>query len=181
MIKRRTSTFPIRVVLLLIASVSLVGCGASNGEIPDTYSGAPLAETTVVDTTAPPIAMSDLPKETPCPLNDIRRDTGDVYKEVVQCVPGWAVGIPKKVLDAMNGDSVNEGERVLKLTETGWKTVGVCHIYHPIELSGVWCSTIDGDDVDTTLLPPMNVQCVLWDASRWSENIAETGCPNPEN
>jgi hypothetical protein len=61
----------------------------------------------------------------------------------------------------------------------GWMVVGVCHIYHPIYESGSTCSYPYSDlDVITSLIPPMPVQCVLWDGARFEDSIAETGCPN---
>lgn len=155
-----------RIASLSVYCLALASCDTSNAIIPDTSS-----------TTVPPIPAEYIPDEITCPLDDIRRDTGDVYEDILRCVPGWAVGLPKKITDKLTGESEVEGAWVLKLTKNGWKTVGVCHTYHPIYSTGVWCSEIDGDDVDITLLPPMNVQCALWDAASWEENIKETGCP----
>ena len=166
-----------RVASLSVCCLALGSCDTSNAIIPDASSTSTTPEVESVDTTAPPIAMTDIPKEVRCPRLQIRRDTGDVYEDILRCVPGWAVGIPKRVTDKWTGETSSEGEWVLKHTKEGWKTVGVCHIYHPIYSTGVWCSEIDGDDVDITLLPPMNVQCALWDAASWEENIKETGCP----
>lgn len=39
-------------------------------------------------------------------------------------------------------------------------------------------STSNNDNpIDLNLIPPMPVQCVLWDGASLSGNIAETGCP----
>lgn len=154
-----------RIASLSVYCLALASCDTSNAIIPDTSS-----------TTVPPIPAEYIPDEITCPLDDIRRDTGDVYENVLRCVPGWAVGLPKKITDTIDGDSEVEGEWILKLTKSGWITVGVCNIYHPIDSSGTRCNAIGGDDVDTTLLPPMNIQCALWSAASGEDGSKETGC-----
>ena len=155
-----------RIASLSVYCLALASCDTSNAIIPDTSS-----------TTVPPIPVAYIPDEITCPLDDIRRDTGDVYEGGLLCVPGWAVGLPKKITDTLDGDSEVEGEWILKLTKSGWKTVGVCNIYHLIYPSGETCNAIGGADVDTSMLPPLNIQCALWHAASWDDNIKETGCP----
>ena len=170
-----------RVVTSILACLLLVSCDSSSGLIPDTYSSSTLAANLGVETTVPVIAMSDLPSKLKCPVSDINEETGYTFDDSIECVDGWAVGLPKEITDKLTGESEIEGNWVLARTTSGWKVAGTCHLYHPIDSSGVWCSPIDSSEVDTSLLPPMNVQCVLWSASRWSDTIGETGCPNPED
>ncbi len=114
-----------------------------------------------------------------CPIKQISQETGETFREIIRCVDGWAVGIPQRFVDKFNDTDV-EAEWVLKERASGWMVVGVCHMYHPIYSSGRTCSYPYGSySVIVSLIPPMRVQCVLWDAARFKESIPETGCPNP--
>lgn len=130
-------------------------------------------------TTVPLLSASALPKMVKCPTQDILKDTGEVFREIVRCVDGWAVGIPQRFVDEFDGDTDVEAEWVMTKSRKGWMVVGVCHMYHPIYESGSTCSYPYSDlEIITSLMPPMPVQCVLWDGARFKDSIAETGCPN---
>jgi hypothetical protein len=114
-----------------------------------------------------------------CPTRQISQQTGETFREIIRCVDGWAVGIPQRFVDKFNGDTDVEAEWIMKRRSSGWMVVGVCHMYHPIYSSGATCSYPYGNDsIIVSLIPPMPVQCVLWDGARFKESIPETGCPN---
>ena len=130
-------------------------------------------------TTVPLLSKPSLPKMVKCPTQDILMDTGEVFREIVRCVDGWAVGIPQRFVDEFDGDTDVEAEWVLSFTKSKWVVVAVCHMYHPI-FEGSLCNDPYGDDpVNWSLVPPMPVQCVLWDGAKFKDSIAESGCPNP--
>lgn len=136
------------------------------------------ATTTTTASTVPLIKVSELPQSTECPVKEISDDTSEVFQEIIRCVDGWAVGIPQRYVEKFNGETDIEAEWVLAKTKTGWTVVGVCHIYHPIYSSGATCSwPYDAGKVPTSLVPPMPVQCVLWDGAKFESAIPETGCP----
>ena len=135
--------------------------------------------TTTTSSTVPLIKTSELPQLTKCPVKEISADTSEVFQEIIRCVDGWAVGIPQRYVAKFNGDTDVEAEWVLANTKTGWTVVGVCHIYYPIYSSGATCSwPYDAGKVSTSLIPPMPVQCVLWDGAKFESAIPATGCPS---
>ena len=138
-----------------------------------------VTDTSGPTTTVPLISKTSLPKMVDCPTKQISQETGEIFREIIRCVDGWAVGIPQRFVDKFNGNTDVEAEWVLTRTNDKWVVVGVCHMYHPIYESGSTCNYPYSDlSVIVGLLPPMPVQCVLWDGARFKESIAETGCPN---
>lgn len=174
-----------KIINILVAGIFVVACSSNNSESTSTV----LAETTTttnVDntalssptTTAAPISKSALPKKVNCPIQKISLETSEVFKDVIRCVDGWAVGIPQRFVEKFNGDTDVEAEWVLTNKPGKWTVVGVCHIYHPIYSSGQICNNPYNDNpIDLTLIPPMPVQCVLWDGANFDESLPETGCP----
>ena len=122
------------------------------------------------------ISTTELPKVMKCPTQQISKDTKEVFGEVIRCVKGWAVGVPKRFSDN-SGEAENEGEWLLAKPKNKWVVVGVFHIYFPIGF-GPSNNPYNGGPVNLDLIPPMSVQCILWDAARYPEFIPETGCPN---
>ena len=143
----------------------LVACSSVNSEAAST-------------TTVAPIPKSALPKRTECPIQKINLETSEVFKDIIRCVDKWAVGIPQRFVEKFTGDTNVEGEWVITSAEGKWTVVGVCHIYHPIYSSGPVCNNpYNTNPIDLDLIPPMPVQCVLWDGASLESNIPETGCP----
>jgi hypothetical protein len=179
-----------KILASLVVLTFLSACG-NNAEVssPSTVETTTTTTTVVEDyettetsgptTTVPLISKSSLPKMIDCPIKQISQETGETFREIIRCVDGWAVGIPQRFVDKFNGNTDVEAEWVMKRRSSGWMVVGVCHMYHPIYSSGATCSYPYGNDsIIVSLIPPMPVQCVLWDGARFKDSIPETGCPN---
>jgi hypothetical protein len=170
----------------LIILALLSACGGNEEVITSTTQGntttvpqqIEVTDTSGPTTTVPLISKSALPKLVDCPTRQISKETGETFREIIRCVDGWAVGIPQRYVDKFNGDTNVEAEWVLTNTPGKWTVVGVCHMYHPIFEGSMCNDPYDDDPVNWSLIPPMPVQCVLWDGARFKESIAETGCPN---
>jgi hypothetical protein len=170
----------------LVALALLSACGG-NGEV---LTSSTLGSTTTVmeedgstdfdapTTTVPLISKSSLPKMVDCPFKEISADTNEIFIDSLTCASDWAVGWSKNDLDNMSGEKENEGQWVLKKTETKWKVLGVCHIYHPIFEGSLCNNPYNNNPVDASLIPPMPVQCVLWFGASLPRSIPMTGCPN---
>jgi hypothetical protein len=171
----------------LIILALLSACGGNEEVLTSTTQGntttvpqqIEVTDTSGPTTTVPLISKSSLPKLVDCPTKQISQETGEIFREIIRCVDGWAVGIPQRFVDKFNGNTDVEAEWLLTRTNNKWMVVGVCNIYYPIYESGSTCSYPYSDlSVIVGLLPPMSVQCVLWDGARFEDSIAETGCPN---
>ena len=169
-----------RLLAILVLGTTVAACGGPGTESPRFEYRASSATTNSVDTTTtsvPLVAPSDIPALTDCPLQDIRQDTGEIFRDVIRCAGEWAAGVPQRYVDTWNDNTDNEAEWLLAHVGTEWKVVGVCHAYYPLVAGGP-CSDPYGDDpVDSRLFPPMNVQCALWDGASVGEFVAQTGCP----
>jgi hypothetical protein len=177
-----------KMLIALAACMSLSACASS---VPESVVQSTLltsTSTTIVEipeetiptttTTVAPIPRTALPKLVNCPLQKISSDTSEVFKEIIRCVDGWAVGIPQRFVEKFNGDTNVEAEWVLTNKPGKWTVVGVCHIYHPMTATMTICNNPYNDNpVDDTLVPPMPVQCVLWFGASLTDKIPETGCP----
>ena len=179
----RVKKFLVSVIFLAILSacgnkteVSSTSTLATTTTISEQYE---TSETVGPTTTVPLISKSSLPKMIECPTKQITQETGEAFRENIRCVDGWAVGIPQRFVDKFNGDTDVEAEWVMTKRPSGWMVVGVCHIYYPIYSSGSTCNyPYNNDSIVVSLIPPMPVQCVLWDGARFKDSIPETGCPN---
>jgi len=175
-----------KILGFLVALALLSACGGNEEVLSSTTQGNATAVTeedgsTDFDTpttTVPLISQSALPKMVDCPTKQISQETEETFREIIRCVDGWAVGIPQRYVDKFNGDTDVEAMWVLTNTPGKWTVVGVCHIYHPIFEGSLCNDPYDDDPVDWSLVPPIPVQCVLWDGAQFKESIAETGCPN---
>jgi hypothetical protein len=171
----------------LVVLALLSACGGNGEVLTSTTQGnttmvpeqTEVTDTSGPTTTVPLISQSALPKMVDCPTKQISLETGETFQEIIRCVDGWAVGIPQRFVDKFDGDTDVEAEWVMTRRSSGWMVVGVCHMYHPIYSSGSTCSYPYGSDsIIVSLIPPMPVQCVLWDGARFDDSIPETGCPN---
>jgi hypothetical protein len=172
---------------VLATTVFLVGCSPGNSESISTSTLAITGSTStnvesgqasIPTTTVPPISTSALPKRENCPVQKISLETSEVFKENIRCVDNWAIGIPQRFVEKFTGETDVEAEWVLTRTKGKWIVVGICNIYYPIYSSGLTCNNPYNDDsIDLDLIPPMPVQCVLWDGANFEANISETGCP----
>jgi hypothetical protein len=153
-----------------------------------TTSSALVASDSAVDRSAGTTTVPPLPAQTytqsdleglllgSCPIERINEDTGETWASSIECTSDYAVGWPQRILDQMTSESEGESMWVIAKVNSRWTTVGVCNVFVP--LSKPACSyPYDGTNqiVNESLLPPMNVQCVLWSGSRYSPE--ETGCP----
>ena len=175
-----------KLIYVFAAGISLVACSSSDSELTSTSilsSSSTSSVTDTTDVTSPTskvttILKSALPKLVKCPLNEISSDTTEIFKDIIRCADKWAVGIPQRYVEKFNGDTDVEAEWVLTNKKGKWTVVGVCHIYYPLFPNGPICNNPYNDNpIDLDLIPPMPVQCVLWDGASLSGNIAETGCP----
>ncbi len=177
-----------KLLVALTACLSLVACSSTASESLVSSTLPTTSTTTIIDdseetiptttTTVAPIPRSKLPKLVDCPLQKISSDTSEVFKEVIRCVDGWAVGIPQRFVEKFTGDTDVEAEWILTNKPGKWTVMGVCHIYHPMTATLTICNNPYNDKpVDVSLIPPMPVQCVLWFGASLSDKIPETGCP----
>ena len=100
---------------------------------------------------------------------------GDTIEPIVAfaCVDGWATGL---LADQGCSDEC-EGILVLRQEATGWRVVATCHQYFPMTPTSSQCfNAFTFDEVNPSDLPPLPVACELWEANRWDENLALTGC-----
>lgn len=169
--------------VFLISSCGSVAQESLSSEIVNTPSTSTVvgseATTTTTAGAVPLIKASEFPLLTKCPVKEISADTSEVFQEIIRCVDGWAVGIPQRFVEKFNGETGVEAEWVLAHTKAGWTVVGVCHVYYPIYSSGSTCSwPYNAGKVATSLIPPIPVQCVLWDGAKSESAVAETGCPS---
>lgn len=182
------------VLALLIGSLGVTACGESADQKQTSQSSTNgsidglATDMSVPPPSVPPIPRSEIPPEIECPVDEISRDTGesfekdDTFGTVLTCVDGWAVGVPQRFVAEWDGDTDVEGEWVFTRHESKWKVFGVCHVYYPIDSFGRTCDSVyDNQSIDPRLAPPYRVQCTLWSASSWSDNVATTGCPVSPN
>lgn len=174
-------------IALLVVGIILTSCSSPSSVISTTSPTVEVSssietentETTTIPSIVPRLSKASLPPLTECSIQEISKETKETFKEVLRCVEGWAVGIPQRYVDDFNGETDVEAEWVLADTNTGWKVVGVCHMFYPIYSSGSTCSwPYNSGKIDINLIPPMKVQCVLWAAAEFVENISATGCPS---
>jgi hypothetical protein len=180
----------VKKILASLAVLTFLSACGNNAEVSSPSTVETTTTTTTVEedyettetsgptTTVPLISKSSLPKMIDCPIKQISQETGETFREIIRCVDGWAVGIPQRFVDKFTGDTEVEGEWVMARQPKGWTVVAVCHMYHPIFEGSMCNDPYDDDPVNWSLIPPMPVQCVLWDGARFKESIPETGCPN---
>lgn len=170
---------------VLAAGIFLAACSTTSKDLNSTSilpSSSTSSVTDATDVTSPtttvaPILKSAIPKLVKCPLNEISSDTSEIFKDIIRCADKWAVGIPQRHVEKFNGDTDVESEWVLTNKKGKWTVVGVCHIYYPIFPDGTICFNPYDNPIDLDLIPPMPVQCALWDGASLSGNIFLTGCP----
>lgn len=186
---RRHSRSPVFTQILLATSVVFFGACGTEGSTNST-STTSIVVTTTSEFTNPsetytpetfPVSSESATTRIECPTQKISLDTKEPFGDILRCTTGWAVGIPERIAATFNDNTDVEAEWVLANTSSGWKVVGICHIYYPIYSTGSTCSpAYENTAVKVALLPPMPVQCTLWSAASWSEFTKETGCPKSD-
>lgn len=139
----------------------------------------PESTVTITTTSSRLVAsINQLPVETDCLYSQILADTGEKFRDVLRCVEGWAVGIPQRFVDNFDGDTDAEGEWILAKKNEKWAILGVCNIWYPVYESVLTCNhPVAGKLIDSSIVPPMPVQCVLWFGASLESALPETGCP----
>ena len=158
--------------LFLVAS-----CRVDDSASPRDSSAAP-SSSSVVSTTAttaavtPPTTIAVQEDSSRCPIEALASDTVEPIISFV-CVDGWATGLLAD--EECSNDC--EGILVLRQEATGWRVVATCNQYSPLTPTSSQCfDRFTLDEVGSSDLPPLSVACELWEANRWDENLALTGC-----
>lgn len=155
---------PTRLFVSILSILAITACG---GGISKTSSTTLPATTTTVAPDCSETALSAAAGEA-------------TY--VIGCAEGWA-GVQLRSYEC--------GEHcygyIYKWDEAKWNLLGMCSQYSLILPEDNSCQGMSGLPKDRSFsgqmvaFPPKEVACQIWDAHRFSDNVAVTGCtPDPQ-
>jgi hypothetical protein len=149
-------------VIAMCSALLLAACG---------NSATSETTTTIPTTTTTTIASPD------CSMPALETAIGEPTY-IVGCSGEWAALQPK---------SLECGEHcfgfVYKWENSQWSLLGKCSQFSLILPEDNWCEGMSGKPLDQTFtgqpmseFPPKEISCEIWDAHRFEENLAITGC-----